>query len=429
MFDLKSQYAQKLVLATLLASGTLIIGGAGKPAPKPAATSVKQVVTGPVAQYWVSSTTSSGFGAMMGGGKPSMGDIMGMMGGGSKVSHSLKLQLGSNQTAIAEATGDHVPEAPLGTGVLPLYYKAVKSTYEATPDPKMREERDPEPPKGRILIFWGCGERARPGQPIEIDLSKITDPSQRAAMMRQMPQMTSIALSAERPPSPDRFKSYAEWPNEKSRKSLTGQSSLLGTHKVASAFSPNINFTLGQSQDFLAPLDVNNAKIASGAVMLNWRKIDQARAYIAYAIGGGSKGRGDNTMVIWSSSSANIGMNAMAMDYLNPADAARLVNQGVLMGESVTQCAVPAEAIAAAPSMMYTMTAYGNEANFSYPERPSDPKIPWNIQWTTKVRYKSTTGGILGQDMGAMGRDTQGEDKPKKKKSIMGELIKGALIP
>ena len=52
------------------------------------------------------------------------------------------------------------------------------------------------------------------------------------------------------------------------------------------------------------------------------------------------------------------------------------------------------------------MIAYGDEANFSDPPRPSDPKIPWKINWTTKVRFKSTASAILGMDaiMRGLGR-------------------------
>jgi hypothetical protein len=46
-----------------------------------------------------------------------------------------------------------------------------------------------------------------------------------------------------------------------------------------------------------------------------------------------------------------------------------------------------------------SMTAYGGEANFAFPPRPENPATPWNIQWQVKVRYKSTTGGLLGQPM------------------------------
>jgi hypothetical protein len=45
---------------------------------------------------------------------------------------------------------------------------------------------------------------------------------------------------------------------------------------------------------------------------------------------------------------------------------------------------------------MLSFIAYGPEANFAQPPRPSDPKIPWEIQWTAKARFKSTAQQMLG---------------------------------
>ena len=94
--------------------------------PKKAATApVKQVVTGPVVEYWVDTATTSGM--TMGGGKPSMSSMMSMMGGGDNIHHSLYLRLGSTQAASGEASADHLPPASLSAGnALPLYYQPGK---------------------------------------------------------------------------------------------------------------------------------------------------------------------------------------------------------------------------------------------------------------------------------------------------------------
>ena len=73
------------------------------------------------------------------------------------------------------------------------------------------------------------------------------------------------------------------------------------------------------------------------------------------------------------------------------------------MNPQTTTCSVPREVVQAAPHALVQLMAYGAETNLSYPARPADPKIPWNIEWTVKVRYKSQTGGLLGMAMpGAM---------------------------
>jgi len=61
-----------------------------------------QKVTGPVAVYWMSAATQSGFGmgGMGGGGaRPSTSQIMAMMRGGGAAQHTLTLQLGSSRKA------------------------------------------------------------------------------------------------------------------------------------------------------------------------------------------------------------------------------------------------------------------------------------------------------------------------------------------
>ena len=56
------------------------------------------------------------------------------------------------------------------------------------------------------------------------------------------------------------------------------------------------------------------------------------------------------------------------------------------------------------------MIAYGDEANFSDPPRPADPKIPWKINWTVKARFKSTASTILGMDAMMGGRGNMADD-------------------
>ena len=73
------------------------------------------------------------------------------------------------------------------------------------------------------------------------------------------------------------------------------------------------------------------------------------------------------------------------------------------MGREATSCAVPKEAVDAGRQGLVQMVAYGHEANFVYPPRPADPKVAWNRQWEVKVRYRSATGGMLGQPMPQMG--------------------------
>jgi len=431
----------------VVGAAALVAGSAGaaapaKPAAKPQVAAVRQVVTGPVATYWMSAQTTSGFGAgMMGGGgpggpggggrggRPSMGAMMGMMmgGGGGGAQHGLILQLGSSRKAPGEPQAEHLPPQNLGAGSsLPLLTPRAQPSQRTEETPSM--PREYQKPKGKMLIFWGCGDHARPNQPVVIDFAQMADgkmPAGLEALSR------GLGVTPMQPPSPTRNATYGEWPNEKTRTTVPGQGSLIGAHTVRGGYTPDINFTLSQNQDFLAPLQLTtNAVGPMGSGQLGWNPVAGAGGYLATAIGGG----GDKeTVVLWTSS--EIQASAFALpDYLSNSDLARLVANKALMTPQTTSCAVPREMVQAAPQALVQLAAYGQETNLSYPARPADPRVPWNIEWTVKVRYKSQTGGLLGMAMpgGMAGDDDQGprgqrgQQQPKPRgRPGLGDVLRG----
>jgi hypothetical protein len=378
-----------------------LVAGAAALATAATAQPAGQKVTGPVAVYWMSAQTQTGFGMPGmggGGGGPDAGAMMRAMMGGGGASKTLQLDLGSSQTSPAP-TADHLPPQGLQVGpALPL----LTPKPVATPREERRENYIPDEyqkPKGRMLIFWGCGERARPGQPYVIDFAKMAEGKQNPANF-----MRSIDYRPMQPPAYGRNRTYGGWPNEKTRDLVPSGGSLVGAHKIKGNYSPEINFTLEEDQDFLAPLNVtSNTKAAGGFVPLGWNLVGNAQAYYASVVGGGE----DDTVVMWSSSETQASAFTNP-DFLSQGDISRLVANKTLMGPAQKTCAVPKEVLDAAPSAMFQLVAYGGEANFVYPPRPQDPKVTWNQQWAVKVRYRSATGGILGQDMSEMmgGGDT-----------------------
>ena len=380
-----------------------------------------QKVTGPVAVYWMSAATQSGMGmpgiggpgGPGGGGRPSMSQIMGMMNGGGAAQHSLTLQLGSSQKPTAAPSADHLPPQGLAAGPdLPLL-------SPQAPPPSTRPEEPERPsippeyqkPRGRMLIFWGCGEHAGPGQPVVLDFAEM-------AAGKAAPNMAMLAKGLDvhrmQPPSARRYASYGEWPNAESRATVPPEGSLVGPHTVRGDYSPEIRFSLSPAQDFLGPLTLTtNAKNPSGSSQLGWAPVSGAQAYAATVIGasgaGGGRGRGrdadaDPTVVLWSSSETQAAAFALP-DYITPGDLAHGVETHTLMGPQTTRCTVPKEVIDAAPQGFLQMVAYGGEANFVYPPRPADPKVAWNRQWEVKVRYRSAIGGLLGVTMPSMDDD------------------------
>jgi len=255
-------------------------------------------------------------------------------------------------------------------------------------------------------------------------------------MMKQMvPQ--AIALETVNPPSPSNWKSYGEWPNGKTNGSMgfDGGSSLVGAHAIKANYSPDIAFSLDQNQDFLAPIAVSgNARDTQGAVPLAWSPIARAKGFVVTAVGGGQ-----DTVVMWTSAQSQTAWMGFAPQYLTARDLDTLVAQKTVLPGTAAGCTVQAEVVSSAQGLMYGITAYGGDTTLSYPPRPADPNVPWNIQWETKVRYRSSTGGMLGHDMG-MGVGDQAADTPqqtgdqgkKKKSSLLGNMIKqgvGSFIP
>ncbi|GAA4810723.1 hypothetical protein GCM10023232_02330 [Sphingosinicella ginsenosidimutans] len=354
--------------------------------------------------YWMSAETVSGLGAMAAGqqgGRSAMVAAM-MSGRGPRAdayAHNLRLELGSPRRPSGAPTADHFIPAGLNAGPsLPLV------TPEAAPPTPVRPYENPGladgPSNGRILIYWGCGDHARQGQPYEFDLASL-----RAG--RVPPAMASLAIHAMNPPSRASSTTFGEWPNERSRTPIPANGSLVGAHRISGNYSPDINFTLAQGQDFLPPITLTaNTPAAGGAVPVAWQPVTNARAYFLMASGAGP----DNTIVIWTSSEVQFSQ-AGAFDYLAPEEISRLLAQRVLLQPTVTQCTVPAEVATRVQAASLMMTAFGPEANFSYPARPANAPRGWAPDWTVKLRTRSAYTGLLGRDMAAMMRGEGASDE------------------
>jgi hypothetical protein len=361
----------------------------------------------PIANYWVDAATTSGFGAgmMSAGGRPNMSQMMNMMSGNApSYAHTLELRLASKTKAPAAPAANHLippglqmgPSLPL---VTPPAAKPVKETYGMPPGY--------EKPKGRMLIYWGCGEHAGAGQPTIIDFAKV-------AAGQVPPGMAAMANVARMANVPRSAPGYGEWPNTRDSRPVPASGSLIGAHKIEGNYSPPIGFTLGQ--DFMPALNLREAGATpSGAVRLGWTPAPTATGYALTMFGAAQNG----DVLVWSSSkSASM---APALDYLPPAEVKRLVGTGHVLAPTTNQCVLPAEVAKASPSGMIMMIGYGPEAYFA--EAPKAPK------WTTKVRFKSTASMMLGMpDMGQAGdRSTPQQQQPKKKRFGIGDVLKGAV--
>jgi hypothetical protein len=377
---------------TVLLAATALVGAAPPKAPPP------------VANYWMDVATASGMGAgMMGamgsGGRPNMAQMMSMMNGGGGAQHMLSLTLASrNKAASPEAEHLIPPGMQMGPSlplVAPQAAKPERSDY-SMPEHFQR-------PKGRMLIYWGCGEHAGAGQPTIVDFSKLA--------AGQMPPGFSAMMSAVHAAQPPTSApGFGEWPNQRDSRPVPATASLLGAHKVEGNYSPPIAFSLSPGQDFMPALGLREAgALPSGAVRLLWTPAAQATGYALSMFG--SSGNGD--MLIWSS--ANKPSAFPNMDYLSPAQVKPLVASGAVLAPTTSQCTVPAEVTKASPTGMVMMIGYGPEAWFQ-----DKPKAP---TWTVRARYKTTASLMLG--MGDMYGDAadqpqQQPEQPRNKKRGFG---------
>lgn len=279
-----------------------------------------------------------------------------------------------------QATQAIPPGMRMGTS-LPLEpYKPAPpapSTPGTPPDPSQVQ-----PPKGRVLLYWGCSADVRSGQPRVVDFTTATPQQWQAVFQgRYAPERGATAETG-----------HSIWPNDRDKRMLPDGNSLVGDHTITGDGVPaGFRFSVGPSQDLMPAIELSAQGELQGSVLLQWRTIPTARAYFINAFG--AKG---NDLIIWTSS--EVPEAGMALfDYLSNAGVDRWLNDKVLLPAASTRCAVPKGIFAGTEGAMARMIAYGQEANVIFPPRPADPKVVWEQQWAVRLRVKSTAMFMLGQ--------------------------------
>ncbi|KQB59810.1 hypothetical protein, partial [Acidovorax sp. SD340] len=249
------------------------------------------------------------------------------------------------------------------------------------------QEYQQHQPKGRILLYWGCGASVRAGQPRVIDLAraKPTDYAQ-AFAGRAVPDR-----------GPRVGPAYALYPNERNQVSLSRDSSLVGEHQVRGDGVPaSMKFTLGAAQDLMPAIDLRTTGKPQDSMGTSWQPVRNARAYYLHAMS-----QSGDDLIMWSSAETpDTGMGLF--DYLSPATIDRWLKERVLLQPETTQCAIPQGIFAGGgrdATPMLRMMAYGGESHIVHPPRPADPKAAWEPEWAVRVRVKSHTMAMLGEEM------------------------------
>lgn len=334
-------------LATLFAATAILaVAAAAAPAKKLVAAETN---------YWMSAETVTGLATGEPGGE----------------ARKLQLQLGSARRPAGAPSAAHLPPATLGAGPsLPLTSPR-SAVAGAAQGP--RGAFDPASVKGRMILYWGCGEKARAGQPLVVDLAGM-------ATGKGSGLAGGLTAAMMRPPAPGQQASYGEWPGAGGGAVIPARGSLVGEHVVRGNYSPELRYAVSADSDFLAPLKPRSTLLPSGAVKLSWAAVPRARGTVAAVMGAAD----DGTIVMWTSSEVRMA-GMMFPDYLGQEESARLLAAGALLSPSTGECTVPAEVVKAG-GMTLQMTAYGPETNI---------RAPSGEAWTMKLRTRSAHMGML----------------------------------
>ncbi len=369
-----------------------------------AAQAPKQVVKPPVAQAWIDVATGAGFGmpGMGAGGVNPMAMLGGLFGrasggGGNSFGQTQAAPGGRwvdvtlttrNNPQLAEAE----QQVPAGFLAPALKLQSPKETQGSAPEPDDDKvvEREYERPKGKLLLYWGCGETVRAGQPRVVDFATATPADLVRVFQARRATQRGTHSAVGRP----------VWPSPDDARMVPEGATLAGEHAFSGAGVPEgFRFRIPAAQDLMPPIALRQQD-QGGSTRLEWDALPTARAYFIAGMGGSAGAGGEAEMVIWTSSEQpDTGFGLL--DYQTNAAVDRWLKEKVLLAPQATTCTVP-KGVFTGQGAMLRMIAYGSELNLAHPPRPTDPKVPWEPQWAVKLRVKSQTMSMLGMDMPGM---------------------------
>ena len=390
-----------------------------------------QKVSPPVAQAWIDVATFSGMGMPTGtgGGASPMAGIGSLFGGGGGGAGGNAF--GHTQSGAA---GRHVdvtlftrnnPSLAEAQQAVPAGFLSPALKLQAPPGGKAVPEsddevvpHDTERPRGRFLLYWGCGATIRAGQPLVLDVATASAADFARNFQSRRATQRGTHSAAGRP----------VWPSKADTRMVPTNASLVGEHAFSGSGVPEgFRFQIPAPQDLMPALNLQQSD-TGGATDLRWSAAPTARAYFAAAMGAGAK---EETILWTSSEQADAGFGLL--DYQTNPAVDRWLREKVLLAPTTTACTVP-KGVFSGQGAMLRLIGYGNELNLAHPPRPSDVRQPWNPQWAVKVRVKAVANAMLGMpDMGGMGSPgaaaNPAQQPPAEEPKLPGalDLLKGIL--
>jgi hypothetical protein len=380
----------------------------------------QQVVNPAPVNYWMDVSTGE-----RGGGGGFMGGLAGMMagrgggdggsGGGFAGFGGSDNWFGAAQTNTAGRFVDiavfdrrrpgqvraqqAVPTGAQQGATLPLLPPPPPAPNQPSPwdEPRREMPQDGERRDFRMVIkyYWGCGPTVREGQPrtATFDTRNMQSYGQ---FLQGRSERDRGATSNNR---------SSTWPNRESHRAWQPRASLAGDHAVTGEGLPaSLRFQIGAAQDFMGELGLRASGSPTGVVTLNWTGLPTATAYFANANGfevdadsGGEVS--EMTMIFWSASQTPDPGDGL-LGFLSNANQDRFLADRTLLPVGTTTCQIPAGIFARTQMITINGVAYGRELNLVHPARPTDPRVPWNQEWTARVRVKSASSIMMMPGMG-----------------------------
>jgi hypothetical protein len=388
-----------------------------------------QVVNPAPVNYWMDVSTGSsanggGMGGMLGG---MMGGMAARSGGGGGAMGGLfggrENWFGAAQTGSAgrftdiaiydrrqggrvTATQTIPSSLRLGASIplLPPPPPAPQTKSERTPwDERDPSEGTPEMPRFQIKFYWGCGGQVRAGQPRVLDFTRDN--------MAAWGQFMQGRAERDRGATSNRQSSF--WPNASSNQKHPADGSLVGNHTVTGAGLPaSLNFQINAAQDFMPALGLRTSGGKAGVINLSWSALPTATGYFTNASGFAMReGQGDApdemTMILWSAAEVPDPGGGL-IGYLNNTNQDRFLREKAILPTSQTSCDIPSGIFASSMMVNIGAIAYGQELNLVHPARPSDPRVPWNQEWTARIRVKSQASAMIMDGMGGASSGRRG---------------------
>lgn len=377
----------------------------------------------PVAQAWIDVATFGGLGMPMGAGGANpmamLGGLLGRGGGANQFGNTQTSGAGRwvdvtlmtrNNPSLAEA------EQRVPAGFLSPALK-LAAPREAKPAPTTPDETPQEPgyerPRGKLLLYWGCGATIRAGQPRVLDFASATPSEIGQFFQSRRATQRGTHSAAGRP----------VWPQPNDARMVPAEASLVGEHAFSGQGVPSdFRFQIPAAQDLMPALAVQQQREGE-ATTLSWTPLPTARGVFIAGMGAGNR----DEMIIWTSSELpDSGMGLV--DYQTNAAVDRWIGEGVVLDKNASRCTVPAGVFPGGQAMLRVI-AYGNELNLAHPPRPADPRAVWEPSWAVKVRVKSVTSVGLGLEMPGAAQSAESpppkKDETPKPKPL--EVLRGIL--